>query len=158
MTPEEARLQFRQWLIDHELEPEVAYAILESMPPFDWSEIAKKSDLDELRHELVARFDTRIDGVDRRLDGIDVRLDSIDVRLDGIDVRLDGIDQRFDVITERFDSMREMFDSTRLGIEAQIVALEGRLSMRWMETTRIIVFALITLFVAMSGVVLGVTR
>lgn len=144
MTPEEARLQFRQWLIDHELEPEVAYAILESMPPFDWSEIAKKSDLDELRHELVARFDTRIDGVDRRLDGIDVRLD--------------GIDQRFDVITERFDSMREMFDATRLGIEAQIVALEGRLSMRWMETTRIIVFALITLFVAMSGVVLGVTR
>lgn len=144
MTPEEARLQFRQWLIDHELEPEVAYAILESMPPYDWSEIAKKSDLDELRHELVARFDTRIDGVDRRLDGIDVRLD--------------GIDQRFDVITERFDSMREMFDSTRLGIEAQIVALEGRLSMRWMETTRIIVFALITLFVAMSGVVLGVTR
>lgn len=151
MTPEEARLQFRQWLIDHELEPEVAYAILESMPPFDWSEIAKKSDLDELRHELVARFDTRIDGVDRRLDGVDRRLD-------GIDVRLDGIDQRFDVITERFDSMREMFDATRLGIEAQIVALEGRLSMRWMETTRIIVFALITLFVAMSGVVLGVTR
>ncbi|GJM38417.1 MAG: hypothetical protein DHS20C19_17840 [Acidimicrobiales bacterium] len=153
MTPEEARLQFRHWLIDHELEPEVAYAILESMPPFDWSEIAKKSDVEELRQEMAARFDA----IDRRFEGTDQRLEGTDQRLDGIDQRLEGIDQRFDGISHRFDALTERFDATRLSIEAQMVALEGRLSMRWMETTRIIVFALITLFVAVAGVVIGVT-
>ncbi len=77
MTPRDARLQFRQWLLDHDLEPEVAHAVLESVPPFNWS---------------------------------------------------------------------------------QLVALEGRLSMRWMETTRIIVFALITLFLGIAGVSIGLAQ
>ncbi|MEZ5165487.1 MAG: hypothetical protein R2695_02985 [Acidimicrobiales bacterium] len=113
MTPEEARLQFRQWLIDHDLEADVAHAILESMPPFDWSEIARQRDVE-------------------------------------------AINARFDAIDTQFEGMRSLFDATRLSIEAQMVAMEGRLSMRWMETTRIIVFAVIAMFLAISGVIIGV--
>ena len=153
MNPEDARLRFRQWLIDHELEPEVAYAILESMPPFDWSEIARRDEV-----ALKADVDARFDGIDHRLDGIDQRLDRIDQRLDGIDQRFDSIDDRFVGVYERFDSMHAAFDAHRVSFESQLVALEGRLSMRWMETTRIIVFALITLFLGIAGVSIGLAQ
>jgi hypothetical protein len=43
-------------------------------------------------------------------------------------------------------------------MESQLVALEGRLSMRWMETTRIIVFALITLFLGIAGISIGLAQ
>ena len=60
------RERFRQFLIDHDLPADVADAILESMPPFDWSDIARRS-------EMNARFD-RIDG---RFDRVDERLDDL---------------------------------------------------------------------------------
>jgi hypothetical protein len=51
------RLQFREWLIQHDLAEPVADAILESLPPFDWSDIARKS-------ETNARFDRSLVGSD----------------------------------------------------------------------------------------------
>jgi len=140
MTPEDARLQFRQWLIEHELEPEVAYAILESVPPFDWSQIARRDEMNE-----------RFDAADRRFDRLEQRLDGMDQRFTGVGQRLDGMDQRF-------DGLNDAFEVLRLSMESQLVALEGRLSMRWMETTRIIVFALITLFLGIAGISIGLAQ
>lgn len=138
MTPEQdARLRFRQWLIDHELEPEVAYAILETMPPFDWSEIAR-------RDEMLLRFSD----VDQRFNAVDQRFNAMDRRFDTVDAQLEGVGAKLDGFGAQLDGSRSVF-------EGQLLAMEGRLSLRWMETTRILVFAMITLFLAVTGVAVG---
>ena len=173
VTPEQdARLRFRQWLIDHELDPEVAYAILESMPPFDWSEIARRdemllrfSDVDQRFNDVDRRFDTvdqRFNDVDRRLDTVDRRLDTVDRRFDTVDQRFNAMDRRFDTVDAqlegvgaKLDGFGARLDGSRSVFEGQLLAMEGRLSLRWMETTRILVFAMITLFLAVTGVAVG---
>ena len=152
MTPEQdARLRFRQWLIDHELDPEVAYAILESMPPFDWSEIAR-------RDEMLLRFsdvDQRFNDVDRRLDTVDRRFDTVDQRFNAMDRRFDTVDAQLEGVGAKLDGFGAQLDGSRSVFEGQLLAMEGRLSLRWMETTRILVFAMITLFLAVTGVAVG---
>ena len=86
----EFRLRFRTWLLDHDLEPEVADAILETMPPFDWSNIARRDEV--LRRDegaLRVDVDRRFDGVDRRLDHVDAELMALrtDVRTMSSDLR-----------------------------------------------------------------------
>lgn len=169
MTPEhDARLRFRQWLIEHDLEPEVAYAILETMPPFDWSEIARRdemllcfSDVDERFAIVDQRFDAvdqRFDAVDKRFDALDRRLDRMDQRFDGIDHRFDGLEAQFGGLEGQFGGLVAKFDGLQSNIEGQLVAMEGRLSLRWMETTRLIVLAMMTLFLGFVGVGLGLLQ
>ncbi len=90
-TEHEFRLQFRQWLIRHDLDADVADAILESMPPFDWSEIARSDEVAALSVELGALradVDRRFEQVDRRFTEVDRRFDSVDVRLRHIETDL----------------------------------------------------------------------
>ncbi len=133
-TDENTRLRIRQYFVE-QIDEEAADAIMESMPPVPWTELATKTDL--------ARIETRIDGIDNRLDGIDNRLDGIDTRFDGLETRFDGMDARMEMIGERFDGLRE-------GLADQFIGLEGRLSMRYMEAVRLIVFAVLLL---MTGVI-----
>ncbi len=124
----EHREQYRQWLLDRELQPDVAAAILESMPTFDWSEIARRSDL----AEVEGRLDNRLDGVDKRLDGVDKRLDKVETRLDGVDGRLDLLTDRVGKVedgmakvVDRLDSMNARMDSMNLGIASLSQALNA---------------------------------
>ena len=55
------------------LGPDVAGDLMESLPPFDWTRIATKDDL-QLIHG-------RLDNVDRRFDNLDRRLDLLDKRV-----------------------------------------------------------------------------
>ena len=83
----EFRLQFRQWLIRHDLAAAVADAILESMPPYDWSEIVRRTELDDLRHDMNDRFadvDKRFDLVERRFVEVDRRFTEVDRRFDRV--------------------------------------------------------------------------
>ena len=84
------------------LDPELADAMMESMPPMPWTEFATKDDLRDLEQR---------------------------------------IDERFDVQTKE--------------IKAEMVALEGRLAMKWMESTRILVLAMFALFLGTAGLVVG---
>ncbi len=84
------------------LDPELADAMMESMPPTPWTELATKNDLADLEQR---------------------------------------IDSRFDVLTKE--------------IKAEMVALEGRLAMKWMESTRILVLAMFTLFLGTAGLAVG---
>ena len=59
---ERCRLAFHAWLVDHDLDHEVASATLRVMPPFDRREIPKKADIDR-----------RFDDVDRGFSQIDAR-------------------------------------------------------------------------------------
>jgi len=135
VTPEQdARIRFRQWLIDHDLEPEVAYAILETMPPFDWSEIAR-------RDEMLLRFSD-----------VDTRFDEIGAKVDGISA---GVSAQMEGLSAGLSALASHNDGLRSNVEGQLLAMEGRLSLRWMETTRIIVIAMITLFLGFVGVTVG---
>ncbi|MFO7592157.1 MAG: hypothetical protein R6X23_14910 [Acidimicrobiia bacterium] len=86
---ERSRLTFHAWLVDHDLDHEVASAILGVMPPFDWHEIPKKADIDR-----------RFDDVDRRFSQIGARFEQIDARFSQIDARFDA---QTDVLCRRMD-------------------------------------------------------
>ncbi len=97
------------------LEPDLADAMMESMPPLPWDQLATKADITAL----------------------EPRFDAIDRRFAEVDRRFAAVDERFDLLTAHIDGRLE--------------SLEGRLSLRWMETTRMIVLALLVLFVGFAG-------
>jgi len=101
------RIKFREWLIEQQLDPETAYGILESVPPYDWSLIAR-------RDEVNGRFDrveTRIDRVETRIDQFDAKLDRVATdlgdRIDGMGDRIDSLSDRND---GRIDGMGDRID------------------------------------------------
>ena len=96
--------------LDEVLGSDVAGDLMESLPPFDWTQIATKDDL-QLIHG-------RLDNMDRRFDLVDQRLDNMDRRFDLVDQRFDNVDQRFDNVNQRFDNMDRRFDllDKRVGI------------------------------------------
>ena len=121
----EHREQYRQWLLDRDLHPDVAAAIIETMPPFDWSEIARRSDLAELESRLDKRFEVLENRIDGRLDGMDGRLDGIDGRLDGIDGRLDGMDGRLDSLTDRVGKVEDGLDKVAERLDSMTMRLDS---------------------------------
>ncbi len=86
---ESSRLRFHRWLLQHDLDEQVADAILASMPPYDWHELATKADLQALEHRIDHRFEL----IEMRLDHHSERFAGIDKRLDGFDTRLAGMAQ-----------------------------------------------------------------
>lgn len=107
-TEHEFRLQFRQWLIRHDLDADVADAILESMPPFDWSEIARSDEVAALSVELGALradVDRRFEQVDRRFTEVDRRFTEVDRRFDSVDVRLRHIETDLRSFASDFHTM-----------------------------------------------------
>ena len=72
--------------LDEVLGSDVAGDLMESLPPFDWTRIATKDDL-QLIHG-------RLDNVDRRFDLMDQRFDLMDQRFDNIDRHFGLFDKR----------------------------------------------------------------
>lgn len=110
---ERSRLTFHAWLVDHDLDAEVANAILGVMPPFDWHEIPKKDDV-YLRFDDV---DRRFDQVDRKLDQ---RFDHIDRRVDVLD---QSIDARFTAFEGRID--KALAENLRWALVTMVLVLTG---------------------------------
>lgn len=81
---------------------EEARAIMGTIPPFRWEELATKDDL--------ARG---FAGIHERFAGIEQRFVGIDERFVGIDERFAGIDQRFAAVDERLDAQREELTALR---------------------------------------------
>jgi len=147
-TDENTRLRIRDHLVEL-MDETLADAIMESMPPIPWTDLATKAD--------VARIDGRLNGTDGRLDGIDGRLDGIDGRLDGIDGRLDGIENTLVVHDHNFEHIDRRFDMQSTELQAGLTGLEGRLAMRFMEATRLMVFALLLLMTGVIATVIAVS-
>ena len=127
---ERSRLTFHAWLVDHDLDAEVANAILGVMPPFDWHEIPKKDD-------IYLRFDD----VDRRFDQVDRRFEQVDRRFEHVDQRFDQVDRRFDVL-ER-------------SIDARFTAFEGRLDRTLTENLRWTLVTMVLVLTGFAGLILG---
>lgn len=93
MTSHERRRHRMRSKLDEVLGSDVAGDLMESLPPFDWTRIATKDDLQVLHG--------RLDNMDRRFDLVDQRFDNLDRRLDNMDQRFDNMDRRFDLLDKR---------------------------------------------------------
>ncbi len=109
MTSREQRRFRMRASLGEQLGDEVAEDLMDSLPPFDWMQIATKDDI----RRLEIRFDGidhRFEANDRRFDSIDQQLVSIDRRFDSVDRRIESIDQQFEVMERRFDLVDQRFD------------------------------------------------
>ena len=116
MTSHEQRRFRMRAALGEQLGDEVAENLMDSLPPFDWMQIATKDD--------IRRLEARLDGTDHqfasinhRLDNLSERLDNVDQRFDNVDQRFDNVDQRFEVVDTKFDLIDQRFDllETKLG-------------------------------------------
>lgn len=102
------------------LDAELADAMMESMPPMHWDQLATKDDIE-------------------RLDARTERLESL------MAAQGERLENRIDALGERLEAKIHNFSG-------EMALLEGRLSVRYAETTRMIVFAMMTLFVGVVAV------
>ncbi|MFQ5557571.1 MAG: hypothetical protein ACE5GB_08715 [Acidimicrobiales bacterium] len=125
MIPEpEARTLFRRWLIDHDLQPEVAHAILGSMSPPDWSQVARRDEVDARFDQVDARFeqiDARFEQIDARLDLIDGRFGLMEGRIGRLENRVEQLDTRYGELSTRLDGLNRTFVVVGLTLSVTMV-------------------------------------
>ncbi len=123
LTPDD-RQEYRRWLIARELRPEVADAILETMPPFDWSNIARRDDLNALTAEVDRRFqqvDTRFERVETRLSSVETRLGSVETRLGSVETRLGRVEDGLLHVGTRVDALNHTLSVAAMGLVVTLV-------------------------------------
>lgn len=112
MTSREQRRFRMRAALGERLGDEVAEDLMDSLPPFDWTQIATKDDIKRL--EL-------------RFDATDQRFVSIDQRFEVLDKRFDLVDQRFDLLESKIGAkmLRMTIGSTitSVGVLAGLMAL-----------------------------------
>ena len=160
------------------LDSELADAIMESMPPMPWDQLATKDDIarldtktDRLEDAMVAgfgRLSAEMTAQGEHLEGLitaqNQRIDAQGEHLEGlitaqnqrINAQGEHLEGLITAQNQRIDAQGEQLTSL-IGGESRVLAgevalLEGRLSVRYAETTRMIVFAMMTLFVGVVAV------
>ena len=119
------------------LDPDLADAMMESMPPMRWDHLATKDDIDRL---------------DARGDRLEIAIQAQGQRLETA-IRDQG--QRLEtIIHDQSERLLGVIDGQGHRQAGEIALLEGRLSVRYVETTRMIVFAMMTLFVGVVAVMI----
>lgn len=117
------------------LDPDLADAMMESMPPMRWDHLATKDDIDRL---------------DARGDRLEIAIQAQGERLETA-IRDQG--QRLETIVhDQSERLLGVIDGQGHRQAGEMALLEGRLSVRYVETTRMIVFAMMTLFVGVVAV------
>ena len=117
------------------LDSELADAMMETMPTTPWDQLATKDD--------VNRLDSRIERVEHAVVEQGDRLDA-SIRAQG--ERLESM------IRDQGERLLGVIDAQSHRHSGDMAQLEGRLSVRYVETTRMIVFAMMTLFVGVVAV------
>ena len=114
---DERRLRMRT-KFDEIFGPTVAGDLMESLPPFDWTQIATKDDLDR----GLANVNGRIANVERRLDLMDQRFGQIDRRFETVDKRFDTLEKS---INSKVAVAAVTFGATMTGMFAGLVTILG---------------------------------
>lgn len=73
MTSHEQRRFRMRAALGEQLGDEVAESLMDSLPPFDWMQIATKDD--------IRRLEARLEVVDKRFDLVDQRFDLLETKL-----------------------------------------------------------------------------
>ncbi len=95
MVTDAERRALRDRLVTSLGEP-AAGTLMALLAPFDWTEVARRSDVESLRAEVGHRFDAlegRFEGFQHHVDG---RFEAIDGRLEGVQGQLAGLRDRID--------------------------------------------------------------
>jgi len=121
MTSREQRRFRMRASLGEQLGDEVAEDLMDSLPPFDWMQIATKDD--------IRRLEIRFDGIDHRFDSIDQRFEANDRRFDSIDQQFEVMERRFDLVDQRFDLLETKLGTRMLRMSiASTVSSVGVLS------------------------------
>ena len=123
------------------LDAELADAMMESMPPMRWDQLATKDDIE--------RLDARMERVERSLVDHGGRFERLDARTERLERLMAAQGERLE---NRIDALGERIEAKIHNFSGEMALLEGRLSVRYAETTRMIVFAMMTLFVGVVAV------
>ena len=97
MPTEHSRMQLLQ-VLSEKLGPDAAAALMECVPPFPWTEIATKSDLNALEERmdlrlgrLEATFFGKFDHIDGKFDRIDGKFEALEGKFEGLEGRLTAL-------------------------------------------------------------------
>ena len=128
------------------LDPDLADAMMESMPPMRWDHLATKDDID--------RLDARGDRLEIAIQAQGERLETmIHDQGERLETAIRDQGQRLEtIIHDQSERLLGVIDGQGHRQAGEIALLEGRLSVRYVETTRMIVFAMMTLFVGVVAV------
>lgn len=130
------------------LDAELAAAMMESMPPMRWDQLATKDDIE--------RLDARTERIERVLVDHGERFERLSAHGDRLESLIaaqgERLENRIDALAERFDALGGRLDAQGHSFSGEMALLEGRLSVRYAETTRMIVLAMMTLFVGVVAV------
>ena len=111
------------------------------MPPMRWDQLATKDD--------IQRLDARMERIESSLVDHGGRFERLDAKTERLESLIAAQGERLE---NRFDALGERFDAQMHNVSGEMALLEGRLSVRYAETTRMIVFAMMTLFVGVVAV------
>ena len=128
------------------LDPDLADAMMESMPPMRWDHLATKDDID--------RLDARGDRLEIAIHAQGERLETmIHDQGERLETAIRDQGQRLETIVhDQSERLLGVIDGQGHRQAGEMALLEGRLSVRYVETTRMIVFAMMTLFVGVVAV------
>lgn len=124
------------------LDSQLADAMMESMPPMRWDQLATKED--------VARLEARSERLEKALADHGERIEGrIDAQSHCHTDDFTRLEASIEAQSHRLEMSIETQGQRNAG---ELALLEGRLSVRYVETTRMIVFAMMTLFVGVVAV------
>ena len=105
---ERTRLRIRQWFLQQMDDEEMADAIMESMPPVDWSDLATKQDLALTTRELRSEMgQLRVEMGELR---VELKTEMGELRFDMTELRSDMGELRVELKNEMGDLRSEMGD------------------------------------------------
>ena len=144
----------------------VADTLMNHLPPTGWTNVAQKSDIEDLsastsqvietlRVEMVAGFDR----VNSQISSLDKRVDNLELRFGGLETRFQHLELRFDRVEERLTSqiraIEAQFDARIDNIETRINKLEAKFDARFDELASMKRYVIST-GVALATVMCGV--
>ena len=126
MVTDAERRALRDRLVTSLGEP-AAGTLMALLAPFDWTEVARRSDVESLRAEVGHRFDAlegRFEGFQHHVDG---RFEAIDGRFEAIDGRLEGVQGQLAGLRDRIDSQLAKLVAANVATVTAVTAIVAAL-------------------------------
>jgi chromosome segregation ATPase len=121
VTEEQRRALFDR--VRAHLDEETARLLMEVTVPANVA-LATRSDVQELRAEMLLRFAELEGRLTAQLRGLEQRMDSLERRVTSLDGRMDTLDGRMDALEQRMTSIEQRMDS----LEQRVGSLDGRIA------------------------------